>query len=75
MRINQGQELVIGGYTFGGKSFDALVLGYYEDGKLMYASRTRNGFTPTIRAQLLKKMKPVAEIPSSSTLVKTAAGT
>lgn len=60
MRINQGQELVIGGYTLGGKTFDALVLGYYENDKLMYASRTRNGFTPAIREQLLKKMKPLA---------------
>ncbi len=60
MRINQGQELVIGGYTFGGKTFDALVLGYYEKGKLMYASRTRNGFTPPLREQLLKRMKPLA---------------
>ncbi len=59
MRINQGQELVIGGYTVGGKTFDALVLGYYEGGKLLYASRTRNGFTPVIREQLLKKMKPL----------------
>jgi bifunctional non-homologous end joining protein LigD len=65
MRINQGQELVIGGYTLGGRTFDALVLGYYEGGKLLYASRTRNGFTPAIREQLLKKMKPLetAECP------------
>lgn len=59
MRINQGQELVIGGYTIGGKTFDALVLGYYEGGKLMYASRTRNGFTPALRQQLLRRMKPL----------------
>ncbi len=30
MRVNQGQEFVIGGYTVGGKTFDALVFGYYE---------------------------------------------
>jgi bifunctional non-homologous end joining protein LigD len=62
MRINRGQELVIGGYTVGGATFDALVLGYYENGKLLYASRTRNGFTPAIRQQLIKMMKPL-EIP------------
>ncbi len=62
MRVNRGQEFVIGGYTVGGKTFDALVLGYYENDKLLYASRTRNGFTPAIRQQLLKKMKPL-EIP------------
>ena len=59
MRINRGQEFVIGGYTVGGVTFDSLVLGYYENGKLLYASRTRNGFTPAIRQQLMKKMKPL----------------
>ena len=60
MRINQGQELVIGGYTLGGRTFDALVLGYYEGNNLMYASRTRNGFTPATREQLLAKMRTLA---------------
>jgi ATP-dependent DNA ligase len=46
MRVNRGQEFVIGGYTCGTKTFDALVFGYYQDGKLIYAARTRNGFTP-----------------------------
>jgi hypothetical protein len=35
-RINQGQEFVIGEYTIGGATFDALVFGYYEDDRLMY---------------------------------------
>ena len=30
MRVNRGQEFVIGGYTLGTKTFDALVFGYYE---------------------------------------------
>ena len=55
MRMNRGQELVIGGYTIGGKSFDALILGYYEDNKLMYVARTRNGFTPSSRLELAKR--------------------
>ena len=57
MRVNQGQEFVIGGYTIGGATFDALVFGYYSDGKLMYAARTRNGFTPKIREELMKKFR------------------
>jgi len=52
MRVNQGQEFVIGGYTFGGTTFDALVFGYYDGDKLMYAGRTRNGFTPQVRSEL-----------------------
>jgi DNA ligase D-like protein (predicted ligase) len=59
MRVNQGQELVIAGYTPSAKDFDALVIGFYEDGKLTYAVRTRNGFTPASRAELFKKLKPL----------------
>jgi DNA ligase D-like protein (predicted ligase) len=57
MRVNRGQEFVIGGYTGGTKTFDALVFGYYEADKLIYVARTRNGFTPVTRAQLFKKFK------------------
>jgi DNA ligase D-like protein (predicted ligase) len=57
MRVNQGQELVIGGYTPSPKNFDALVIGYYEGPNLIYAARTRNGFTPASRAELFKKIK------------------
>ena len=59
MRINQGQELVIAGYTPSPKNFDALVIGYYEGDNLIYAARTRNGFTPASRVELFKKMKPL----------------
>ena len=57
MRVNQGQEFVIGGYTPSPKNFDALIFGYYEGGKLMYAARTRNGFTSALREQLFKKFR------------------
>jgi DNA ligase D-like protein (predicted ligase) len=57
MRVNRGQEFVIGGYTIGGVTFDALVFGYYEGEKLIYAARTRNGFTPTLRTDLMKRFK------------------
>jgi ATP-dependent DNA ligase len=57
MRVNRGQEFVIAGYTPSVKNFDALVIGYFEDGKLMYAARTRNGFTPALRAELFKKLR------------------
>ena len=57
MRINRGQEFVIGGYTIGPRSFDALIFGYYDGDRLMYAARTRNGFTPALRQQLFTKMR------------------
>jgi DNA ligase D-like protein (predicted ligase) len=59
MRVNRGQEFVIGGYTRGTKTFDALIFGYYEGDKLIYVARTRNGFTPVARAQLFKKFKGI----------------
>ena len=46
MRLNQGQEFVIGGYTIGGRTFDALVFGYYEGKNLRFAAKTR---TPRFR--------------------------
>jgi DNA ligase D-like protein (predicted ligase) len=72
MRVNRGQTFVIGGYTRGTRTFDALVFGYYEGGKLLYAARTRNGFTPAVRAQLFRKFKgleidecPFANLPEA----------
>jgi bifunctional non-homologous end joining protein LigD len=62
MRVNRGQEFVIGGYTIGANTFDALIFGYYQGGGLMYAARTRNGFTPALRAQLFRKFGEL-EIP------------
>jgi DNA ligase D-like protein (predicted ligase) len=57
MRVNLGQEFVIGGYTRAPSAFDALVFGYYQDGQLLYAARTRNGFTPASRDELFRRFK------------------
>src|SRR5918994_1509461 len=72
MRVNRGQEFVIGGYTKGTKTFDAIVFGYYEGKDLVYVARTRNGFTPVTRAQLFKKFRgleinecPFANLPEA----------
>ena len=47
----------MGGYTVGGDPFDALIFGYYEGDRLLFAARTRNGFTSVGRAQLFKKFR------------------
>jgi len=60
MRVNRGQPFVIGGYTLGAKNFDAIVFGYFDGGKLLYAGRTRSGFTPASRDQLFKRFKTMA---------------
>ena len=72
MRVNQGQEFVIGGYTASAKNFDALIFGYYRDNKLHYAARTRNGFTPALREKLFRQFRgmeisqcPFANLPEA----------
>jgi bifunctional non-homologous end joining protein LigD len=71
MRVNQGQELVIAGYTPSPKNFDALVIGYYRNGELMYAARTRNGFTPASGyAGLSQLRKQKLEVAGSSGAVQ-----
>ena len=71
MAENAGQELVIAGYTPSAKNFDALVVGYYDGPDLIYAARTRNGFTPASRAELFRKIKPL-EIELGENLVGLA---
>jgi len=62
MRVNRSQEFVIAGYTVGTTSFDAVIIGHYDGERLLYVARTRNGFTPLVRAQLFKKFRGL-EIP------------
>jgi len=38
-------------YTVGGRHFYALIFGYWEGDRLMYAARTRSGFTSALREQ------------------------
>jgi DNA ligase D-like protein (predicted ligase) len=65
MRINQSAAFVIGGYTKGGRTFDAIIFGYYEGDRLIYAVRTRSGFTGASRARLMERLRAIeiAECP------------
>jgi DNA ligase D-like protein (predicted ligase) len=72
MRIGGGQEFVIGGYTASSKNFDALLVGYYEADKLMFAAKVRNGFVPAVRDTVFQRFKklriktcPFANLPES----------
>ena len=57
-KINKGQEFVIGGFT-PGNPFDAVIVGYYQDGKLLYAGKVRAGFVPHVRREIMEKMEPL----------------
>jgi ATP-dependent DNA ligase len=55
-KVNRGQEFVIGGYT-PGNPLDAIIVGYYDDGKLLYAAKVRNGFVPQVRREVATRFK------------------
>ena len=57
VRVNQGQQLVIGGYVPALKNFDSILVGYYEDQKLLCAARVRNGFVAASREALFKRFR------------------
>jgi bifunctional non-homologous end joining protein LigD len=66
-KCEQGQELVIGGYTdpHGARSgFGALLLGYYDGGELRYAGRVGTGFDDATLASLVRRLEDL-RIPSS----------
>jgi bifunctional non-homologous end joining protein LigD len=72
MRVNQAQDFVIGGYTAGGSTFDALIFGYFEGRRLLYVGRTRSGFTPAVRESLMRRFRgfeigecPFANLPEA----------
>lgn len=54
------QEFVVGAYKPGLGNFESLVVGYYDaDGLLQFAGKVRNGFTPHLRAELFRELKPL----------------
>jgi bifunctional non-homologous end joining protein LigD len=59
MRLDTGQEFVIGGFTSGNHGVDALVVGFYSDGELIYAARARAGLVPSARRELCACLKPL----------------
>jgi bifunctional non-homologous end joining protein LigD len=70
------QEFVIGGFTLpsnGSHGVGALLLGYYDEGKLIYAGRTGTGFTQkthrVLRDQLdelRQKTSPFQKVPAEA---------
>jgi bifunctional non-homologous end joining protein LigD len=71
-RINGSQELVIGGYIPGSDFFDALLVGYYRENKLLFVAKIRNGFVSRVRRELFRKFSgletkqcPFANLPEA----------
>lgn len=59
MRLNQGQEFVIGGFIPGPHGVDSIIVGYYRGKDLVYVARVRNGFVPATRRMVYEKLKPL----------------
>jgi len=57
LRVNQGQELVIGGYVPSGRNFDSIIVGYYAGRELIYVAQIRNGFVPSVREAVFKRFR------------------
>ncbi len=73
------QEFVVGGFTLPGKgaagsqAVGALLLGYYKDGKLIYAGRTGTGFTQKTHRMLRERLETM-RLPGSGEPVCRGAG-
>ncbi len=62
IKCNQRDEFVIGGYSRSdvrGKPFSSLLLGTFNDGKLIYSGKVGTGFDARDLASLAKKFKPL----------------
>jgi len=57
MRVNMGQEFVIGGFVPGFLGIESIIVGYYHEEKLTYVAKIKNGFVPLTRRELFEKLK------------------
>src|SRR6185437_903473 len=57
MRLNRGQELVVGGFIPGSLGVDSIIVGYYRRKDLIYVARVCNGFVPRTRRMVHEKLK------------------
>jgi bifunctional non-homologous end joining protein LigD len=72
LKVEFSQELVVGGYTEPRRSREhlgALLLGYYEDGRLVYAGHTGTGFD---RAELAALHARLAKLERATSPFATA---
>ncbi len=61
-KCSNAQELVVGGYspsTVRPRAIGALVVGYYDHGRLIYAGRVGTGYTQSLARDLWKRLHPL----------------
>jgi len=62
IKANKRQEMVIGGYTKNNdssKQFSSLLLGFFENGKLVYTGKVGTGFNDKQQSEMLKQFRPL----------------
>jgi bifunctional non-homologous end joining protein LigD len=79
LKVSDEQEFVIGGYTPPGgarKYFGAILVGYYENGRLRFAGKVGSGFTEKSLSILHKKFRKAArdDCPFADLPAKLATG-
>ncbi|MCU1382591.1 MAG: dependent ligase [Acidobacteria bacterium] len=73
VKFSPRQEFVIGGYKPNASNFDSILVGYFEKRSLKFAGRARAGFTPHLRAEVMRRIVdrpasrcPFADLPNST---------
>jgi bifunctional non-homologous end joining protein LigD len=56
VKFSPRQEFVIGGYKPNAANFDSIVVGYFDERKFYFAGRVRAGFTPHMRAEVMRRI-------------------
>jgi ATP-dependent DNA ligase len=61
-RTNREQEFVIGGYIPGAHGFDALLVGVYENKRLIFVAKVKDGFVPMIRDEIFPALQKLGVV-------------
>ena len=59
VKFSRRQEFVVGGFKPANRNFDSVLVGYYDRGRLHYASKVRAGFTSHSRGELMRRLAPI----------------
>jgi bifunctional non-homologous end joining protein LigD len=61
-RTNLEQEFVTGGFVPGARGFDALLVGVYENKRLIFVAKVKDGFVPRIRDEIFPPLKTLSVV-------------
>ncbi|MBA2270973.1 MAG: hypothetical protein H0W20_10310 [Chthoniobacterales bacterium] len=57
LRTDRSQEFVIGGCIPGTRGFDSLLVGVYENKRLIFVAKVKDGFVPRLRDEIFRKLE------------------